>query len=286
MKKLNIIKKVFKQSHEIKNRNFELAIKIKEHYSKLLDNKKSLVVLSVANGGTIVCSEIIGMINLQRPSFSTNVFPITASSYKDGIKPCKEVKVDLSSLQEILTPSGILNNHVLIVDDIYETGYTLKTVYDAVNKLSPKSIEIAVLFKRESSHKVLLNTKFVGFEVNEEGFLVGFGLDFKGKHRELSYVGFLDEDRMAEEPFDERVCNLCGQTCLSPYGRDLNGKDVCQEYGMLNTIVQGGFCSPALQDCTAYRFDLCEHCLKKLFDSFAVPVEEIEYDIWDGHLYG
>lgn len=77
----------------------------------------------------------------------------------------------------------------------------------------------------------------------------------------------------------EHTCNACGESCAS---KDAVKSGVPGSFGLINAVAKGYFFSPVLEDCTTYKFDICEKCLKAMFDKFVIPVEEEEYHIWTG----
>lgn len=286
MKKINIIKKILKHNYEINNRLTELYLEIQSHYSGLLDADEELLVLPIMNGAYKIAGNICDMGRYFKKQLKTTQMYISANSYGDNIETSKHVDVDISSLNQAICPdNGKLEKHVLIIDDIYETGYTLEKVMEVIDTLSPKSIEAMVLFKRTPSHKVNIPVKFVGFEISEPEFLIGYGLDFKGQFRDLPYVGLLDHDKKDAEIKEDVFCNMCGESCSVFLGHTQSGDPIYEKCGLINTNVKGGYSSPILQDVTAYKFDICEKCLQNMFNSFLIKPEQEEYDPWTGEPY-
>lgn len=77
------------------------------------------------------------------------------------------------------------------------------------------------------------------------------------------------------EVIEDVFCNKCGESCCPNQIRESNNKNGFF-YGLIEQTVQGGYYSQNLSDGISYTFSLCENCLKKLFDSFKIPVEETE----------
>jgi len=87
---------------------------------------------------------------------------------------------------------NLYNKEVLILDDIYDTGNTLSFM---VNKLKndnfpPKNIKTCVLIERENNHQKLIDIDFFGKKINDDRFLIGYGLDFNDKYRDLDFIFF------------------------------------------------------------------------------------------------
>ncbi len=82
----------------------------------------------------------------------------------------------------------------------------------------------------------------------------------------------------------EHLCNVCGKSCSDKKAAE-SGEPGGGSYGLIDAVAKGYFFSPVLEDCTAYKFDICETCLKAMFDKFVIPVEEKEYHIWTGEVH-
>ena len=86
----------------------------------------------------------------------------------------------------------IEGRHVLIVEDILDTGLTLRELSKELGKRNPASIEIAVLLRKDIDKERAVDPKYLGMVVPDE-FLVGYGLDYAERYRNLPYIGVLDE---------------------------------------------------------------------------------------------
>ena len=82
----------------------------------------------------------------------------------------------------------IKGKHVLIVEDIIDTGYTLEKVRDILNLREPASLTICTLLDKPSRREVEVPVEWVGFEIPDE-FVVGYGIDYAQRHRNLGYIG-------------------------------------------------------------------------------------------------
>jgi hypoxanthine phosphoribosyltransferase len=85
----------------------------------------------------------------------------------------------------------IEGRHVLIVEDIIDSGLTLNYLLKSLRVRRPKSLEIAALLVKEGIQRVDIDVRYVGFEIGPE-FVVGYGLDYAGRYRNLPYIGVLD----------------------------------------------------------------------------------------------
>ena len=87
--------------------------------------------------------------------------------------------------------SNIEGRHVVLVEDIIDTGLTMKHLMAELSKRNPKSLEIAVLGYKDLGLDLQINPKYCGLVCPNE-FLVGYGLDYAEKYRQLPYIGVLD----------------------------------------------------------------------------------------------
>ena len=111
---------------------------------------------------------------------------MAVSSYGKGTRSSGEVKMvkDLDS--------GLEGRHVIIVEDIVDTGLTLSYLQEILRARSPRSLKTACLLSKPSRRKVPVKVEYVGFTI-EDHFVVGYGLDYAEKYRNLPYIGVLGE---------------------------------------------------------------------------------------------
>lgn len=143
---------------------------------------KSVVVLGLLNGCNPFISDLLKHIDLM-----VNVDYMRASSYHGTIKSSKEVKI-LKDLDY-----SIAGKDVIVVDDIIDTGRTLKCIFDLLSLKGAKSIESCVLMDKKVAREVDYDAKYVGCIIPQK-FVIGYGLDYKEYYRNLPYVGVLKEE--------------------------------------------------------------------------------------------
>ena len=114
---------------------------------------------------------------------------VNASSYYGGTQSSGEVIV------EGLEKEELCGREVLIVDDIYDTGLTLRKVLDEVKGMGAAGVRCCVLFVKDVEHNKEVEIDFEGMRVPDK-FLIGYGLDYNQKYRELDYVAALDVDKL------------------------------------------------------------------------------------------
>ncbi|HVK57591.1 MAG TPA: hypoxanthine phosphoribosyltransferase [Candidatus Kapabacteria bacterium] len=160
---------------EIQDRVRALAAKIARDY-----RGRDLVLVALLNGTVMFLADLIR--HLQIP---LRLDFIGVSSYGTGTTSgemvfTKELRLDVKG------------RDVLLVDDILDTGRTLKRVGATLRKLKPRSMKICVFLNKESRRVEDVSADYVGFEI-EDYFVVGYGLDFAERYRNLPFVGVLQK---------------------------------------------------------------------------------------------
>ena len=163
-------------SERIQERVRELAGEIERDYPP--DDEIHLV--GVLKGGFMFMADLIrGM------SARVTLDFIAVSSYAQSTRSSGEVRL-LKDLD-----SGLEGRHVIIVEDIVDTGLTLTYLQDILRARAPKSLRTACLLSKPSRRQVDVNVDYVGFTI-EDHFVVGYGLDYAEKYRNLSYIAVLN----------------------------------------------------------------------------------------------
>ncbi|MDF2883151.1 MAG: hypoxanthine phosphoribosyltransferase [Clostridiaceae bacterium] len=162
----------------------EIRLKIKE-IGKLISkdyNGKDLMLIGVLKGSVVFMADLMKEITIP----CTMDF-MAVSSYGNSTKTTGVVRI-LKDLD-----FEIEGKDILIVEDIIDSGITLKYLVDYLKGRKPASLEIACLLNKPERRKVELNAKYMGFTVPDY-FLVGYGLDYAEKYRNLPYIGILKEE--------------------------------------------------------------------------------------------
>ncbi|MBR6751641.1 MAG: hypoxanthine phosphoribosyltransferase [Clostridia bacterium] len=166
--------KILITGEEISKRVKEIAAQITKDYEG-----EEVLVVGILRGAVVFYSELVKEIDLDlRFDF------MSVSSYGDGTVSSGEVKI----IKDISQPIAGLN--VIIVEDIIDTGNTLKNLKKLLLTRNPKSLKICSLLDKPSRRKVELEGDYVGFVVPDE-FVVGYGLDYQEKYRNIPDVGVL-----------------------------------------------------------------------------------------------
>jgi len=90
----------------------------------------------------------------------------------------------------------IAGRHVLLLDDILDSGVTLATIREKIESIGPQSVRICVLLEKKKSRLRHVDADYVGFQIADE-FVVGYGLDYMERYRNLPFIGVLRKDLIA-----------------------------------------------------------------------------------------
>jgi hypoxanthine phosphoribosyltransferase len=160
----------------IQTRVAEMAAEIERDYPA----GEEIHLVCVLKGGFVFMSDLI---RAMTPRVTVDF--IAVSSYAKSTKSSGEVRL-LKDLD-----SGLEGRHVIIVEDIVDTGLTLTYLQDILRARSPKSLRTACLLSKPSRRLVSVAVEYIGFTI-EDQFVVGYGLDYAEKYRNLSYIAVLD----------------------------------------------------------------------------------------------
>lgn len=162
---------------EIQQKIKELGIKINEDYKN-----KEITMISLLKGSVVFMSDLMRAID--GPCV---IDFMSVCSYGNGDKTSGTVKI-IKDLDVDIT-----NKDVLIVEDILDSGLTLQYIVDILSNRNPKSIKICTLLNKPDRRKADIIPDYSGFDVPDE-FIVGYGLDYAEKYRNLPYIGVLKLD--------------------------------------------------------------------------------------------
>jgi hypoxanthine phosphoribosyltransferase len=160
----------------IQKRVGELAQQIAHDY-----RNQPVTIVGVLTGSLIFLADLI-----RRLELPLRVGLIQASSYRGAVTSPGELHVD-----PVLVPD-VQGRHVLLLDDILDTGQTLNYLVNHLNSLGAVSLHVAVLLRKEGRQKVTLEPDYCGFTI-PDAFVVGYGLDYNDEYRNLPYIAVLDQ---------------------------------------------------------------------------------------------
>lgn len=171
------VKKVLFREEEIQARIEELGKQITKDY----ENAKSLLVIGILKGSCVFFADLIRKLDLP-----VEIEFMSVSSYQDSSVSSGEVKItkDVSA--------SVAKRHVLFVEDIIDTGFTMSKVMEIFQERGAASVKLCSLLSKPDRRKVDIDIDYLGFTIPDE-FVIGYGLDFAEKYRNLPYIGVLDE---------------------------------------------------------------------------------------------
>lgn len=158
----------------IRSRVLEMAAQIERDYAG-----KDLVLLGVLKGSFVFISDLARSVDLP-----LSVDFIGLSSYGEATESSGVVKIT----SDVGKP--IENKHVLIVEDIVDTGLTMRYLLDNLATRRPSSVKLCTLLHKPSRARTRIPIHYLGFEV-EDRFVVGYGLDASEKYRNLPFIGVI-----------------------------------------------------------------------------------------------
>jgi hypoxanthine phosphoribosyltransferase len=173
--------RVLVSSVEIQEKVREIGERITNDY-----RGEKVLLVGILRGAVVFLSDL--MRHLQLPC---EIDFMEVSSYGSDTSSSGVVRI-LKDLEE-----GITGRHVLIVEDIIDTGLTLSYLRRSLLARKPASLEICALLSKPSRRRVELDVKYLGFEVPDE-FVVGYGLDFAGAYRNLPDICVLKPEVFAK----------------------------------------------------------------------------------------
>lgn len=160
-------------AEDIRQKVAALGAEITRDYEKILKPGERLLMVGVLNGAFIFMADLVRTVNLL-----VDVDFIRLSSYQDG---------DVSLGTVVMTKNmetKIINRHVVVVEDIVDSGLTMSWVLKYFQAGQAASVKVAVAIDKRTRRDLEINLDYVGF-TSHDGFLVGYGLDHAGAYRNL-----------------------------------------------------------------------------------------------------
>jgi len=168
------VPKVLISEEEIAARIAQLGEQISRDYQG-----KNLLLISVLKGSVVFMADLMRAITIPM-----QIDFMSVSSYGSGVKTSGVVKI----IKDLDQP--IAGYDLLIVEDILDSGLTLSYLSEILQSRGPKSMKLVTLLDKPERRQIEVETHYVGFTIADE-FVVGYGLDFNEKYRNLPYVGVL-----------------------------------------------------------------------------------------------
>lgn len=163
---------------DIQRRVDELAAEISRDYA----GKGEITLIAVLKGAFIFLADLSRRLTVPR-----RVEFMALSSYEEGSTHSGAVRL-VMDLRE-----SIEAHHVLVVEDIVDTGRTLHYLIELLETREPASVRTCALVRKRDRHEVEVNIDYLGFDIPDV-WVVGYGLDYDEQHRTLPYIGFVDPE--------------------------------------------------------------------------------------------
>ncbi|MEN6558753.1 MAG: phosphoribosyltransferase family protein [Thermoguttaceae bacterium] len=161
-----------------------MAGEIQTHYQG-----KPLTLIGVLTGSIVLLADLVRLLDVA----------LRVDMIQARCDHAKGVCLGPLVIDEDLLSYGVRGRHVLLVDDIFHTGHTLWDLVPQIDDLGPASVRTAVLFHKEGPCQVAMKPDFVGFTI-PNAFVVGYGLDYRDRYRNLPCLAALEPGEMGEEP--------------------------------------------------------------------------------------
>ncbi len=171
------IGEVIYSPEDIKKRVAEIGAQISKEYAG-----KEIILVCILKGSYMFTADLSRAIDVP-----CSVEFMQVSSYSDGTVTSGSLKI----IKDINVP--VDNKHIIIIEDIIDTGITLYNLKKMFETRNPASMKICAFLDKPSRRKADIEADYVGYEV-EDNFLVGYGLDYAQKYRNLPFVAILKEE--------------------------------------------------------------------------------------------
>jgi len=171
---INDVERVLLSAEDLANRIAEIGAKITDDYAG-----KEILMIGVLRGAVIFMADLARTIKIP-----VAIDFMAVSSYGAGTNSSGVVRI-MKDLDE-----NIEGKHILVVEDIIDSGLTLNYLLDNLRSRKPASIKLCTLLNKPERRKVEVNIDYNGFDVPDY-FVVGYGLDFAEKYRNLPFIGIL-----------------------------------------------------------------------------------------------
>jgi len=171
----------------------QIAAKISEDY-----RDRELTVIAVLNGSLVFMADL-----MRRIPLPLRLDCLSVASYHGKTETSGEV------IFNQVAPPEVRDRHVLILDDILDSGHTLAAIREKLKTARPRSIKVCVLLSKKKRRARAVDADYLGFEIEDE-FVVGYGLDYDERYRNLPYIGVLRRDliKASKQPRISRIAPI------------------------------------------------------------------------------
>lgn len=173
------LKEIMIQSSTLQNRVRELGTQISSDY----EDKNQVLLVCVLKGGVMFLTDLMRHITIPH-----SIDFMAISSYGTGVRESSgRVRIDMDLRQDIA------GKHILIVEDIVDSGHTLNYIRRVLETRAPASVRICTLLSKPSRRQIEVALDYIGFEIPDK-FVFGYGLDLDELFRNLPFVGVVRSD--------------------------------------------------------------------------------------------
>jgi hypoxanthine phosphoribosyltransferase len=169
------VERVLIDEEHLQRRVRELAADVDKFYEH-----ETPLLIGVLTGAITFMSDLMRYMDSE-----LKVDFMAVSSYGDDVTSSGAVRI-LKDLNE-----NIEGRHVLVVEDIVDSGLTLRYLLDVLRRRNPADIKVVALLRKPKAEALAVQADLVGFDIPDE-FVIGYGLDYAGRYRNLPYIGVLD----------------------------------------------------------------------------------------------
>jgi hypoxanthine phosphoribosyltransferase len=178
------LKEVLIDADTVQARVAELGARITKDYTGV----ESLMLICLLKGGVMFLTDLMRHIDVPH-----EIDFLAVSSYGRGQRAATgKVRIDMDLTGEVT------DKHLLIVEDIIDSGYTLRFVIDVLKARHPASIKLVTLLDKPSRRQIAIPVDYVGFQI-EDKFVFGYGLDLDERFRNLPFVGVVRQEALKGE---------------------------------------------------------------------------------------
>ena len=176
------IKEILYADTEIAARVADIGKALTDDYSRIADEGEDVIMLSVLRGAAIFMADLA-----RATEVPLQMDYMALSSYGNEAKSSGKVKIVKDVTYDIE------GKHVIVVEDILDSGLTLQFLLEHLNSMHPASVRIVTLLRKRTRAQADIECAYVGFECPDE-FIVGYGLDYAERYRNLPYIGILKSE--------------------------------------------------------------------------------------------
>ena len=141
-------------------------------------------MIAILNGSLIFMADL-----LRRIPLPLKLDCLSVASYHGGLQTSGEL-----IFRQVASPD-VAGRHILLLDDILDSGTTLDAIQERLETASPRSVRICVLLRKTKLRQRAIDADYIGFDIADE-FVVGYGLDYMERYRNLPYIGVLRKELM------------------------------------------------------------------------------------------